>query len=234
MRKIDSENGALIRENQTLSKNIELFKKNTEELMNENNQLKDSLDELEVSNSDKELEIQQLRNSNSMLNAEVQRVKRNRTMSRERKREEMSSEKSQRDLNISHIPDSSPIEKDHHLPQRRPVDLKSLYQSIKNPKSSFKSENSKNLYQEYLNRISFSSKPQSNSHSLLDQSSEPSQVYNKQSVEEEYFPKRSKLQKYYEEYEQANSRQFNYLTPEKDKTDVPTTRASGGGMGNYL
>lgn len=87
-RKIDSINNSLTRENHNLVNNIEMFKKNTEGLIEENNKLRDDLDALEERTADQTLLIQNLQTENQMLRADNQRVRRNRTASREAERNE--------------------------------------------------------------------------------------------------------------------------------------------------
>lgn len=102
MRKIDSINNSLTRENHSLVNNIEMFKKNTEGLIEDNNKLRDVLDALEERTADQDLLIQNLQTENQMLKADNQRIRKNRTASREAERNEHLLRSPQMTQNFSH------------------------------------------------------------------------------------------------------------------------------------
>ncbi|CAI2386739.1 unnamed protein product [Moneuplotes crassus] len=146
LRRLDSANNTLTRENQSLLKNIELYKINTEEILKENNLLKDNLDKIEVSFSDQELVIQQLQSDKEQLKAEVDRVRRNRTLSRGPSRRSASRGTPVRDKSY----EKSPLQ-DSPKPNKVHFNIPSRGTNASKP--SFKNATAKSLYEEYIAKM---------------------------------------------------------------------------------
>jgi len=87
MRKLDSTNSSLQRENLALNNNIELLKRTNEQLSDENNGLRDLVEKVETEKADEDLDIQNLQLENSKLKAEVARLIKYRSPSRERQKD---------------------------------------------------------------------------------------------------------------------------------------------------
>jgi hypothetical protein len=219
MRKVDSVNGSLIRENQSLFNNIEMFKKNTEELMNENNLLKDSLDKYEVSYADLDLVLQQLQSDNTQLKTEVQRVKRNRTISRERSIPRNYNDSPERDVHRSHTEHKArpDIVRVSDIPEIYPTkESKFASSQYAHPQaintadvSGFKNQGPRSLFQQYL----ASSETKNSNFENHNDHREPR--FNPTQPRENISDRVENKVRY--EHQSAEREKYAFLTPEKDK-----------------
>lgn len=142
MRKLDSMCNTLGRENSSLMKNIELFRKNTEQLLQENNQLKDMVENLESDNTDLGMTLNQLKSDNEMQRQEIQRLRRSRTASREAEfRRELPHE-------VTH---ESPV-RDRDIKSFRPNN-EEPNRALNTPPRTFTNNATQNIYEEYLKRM---------------------------------------------------------------------------------
>lgn len=202
----------MVRENQSLISNIQLFKKNTEELLNENNALKDSLDRFEVSYADLDFVLQQLQTENSQLKTEVQRVKRNRTISRERQSPEKYQDSPEKDMRKSFsVLDIRPeITRVFDIPETyttrevRP----SLPQTFNIPDiNKFKSLGTRSLYEQYL-ATNQNKKQQDQRESRFSYVQPEKEIVH-----------RAENNGYYS-HQSPDREVYEYLTPEKDRRPV--------------
>jgi hypothetical protein len=219
MRKLDSVNGSLIRENQSLFNNIEMFKKNTEELMNENNVLKDSLDKYEVSYADLDLVLQQLQSDNTQLKTDVKRVKRNRTISREKSRPRNYNDSPERDIHRSHIehqarPDIGRVSDVSEI--YPPKEVKFASSQFAHPQainttdgSDFKNQGPRSLFRQYIESN------QTKNSNLENQKDHRESRFNP-TQSRENIPDRVENKVRYE-HQSAEREKYAYLTPEKDR-----------------
>lgn len=202
----------MVRENQSLMNNIQLFQKNTEELLNENNALKDSLDRFEVSYADLDLILQQKQTENSQLKTEVQRVKRNRTISRERNSPERYNDSPEKDMrkSFSVLKIRPELTNVLDTPERyatkevRP----SLPQTFNIPEiKNFKNQGTRSLYEQFLAKNQ--NKPQHDQRESRFSYVQP----------EKEIVHRTELNGNYS-HQSPEREVFEYMTPEKDRRPV--------------
>lgn len=232
IRRICSENSNLNRENQTLLKNIDMFRKNTEDLMLENNKLKDTIDELEVICSDKEIETQQLMTSITSLQAEINRLRRTRSKSREtRSIQEFTPRKQSDDydeLNQSSNSHSQSFQIQNLKPVQQPQNSFQSHNFTPLKQNSFQRQNTKNLYQEYLNKMGVNTSIESQLQDISQRRPEAAQTQinnleHSQAAEEASPPRRdgrnttqSPFRQPHSNFPTTNSRNYEYMTPRKE------------------
>jgi hypothetical protein len=219
MRKFDSVNGSLIRENQSLFNNIEMFKKNTEELMNENNLLKDSLDKYEVSYADLDLVLQQLQSDNTQLKTDVQRVKRNRTISREKSRPRNYNDSPERDVHRIHTehkarPDTVRVSDISEIyPTKEANHASSQFshpQAINTADASdFKNQGPRSLFEQYL------ANNQTKNSNFENHKDHREPRFNPIHPRENISDRLENKVRY--EHQSAEREKYAFMTPEKDK-----------------
>jgi len=214
LRRLDSSNNTFQRENQSLIRNIELFKTNTEELLRENNTLKDSLDKLEVSYDDQEILIQELELENSQLRTEVDRVKRNRTQSREPTRNSIMNRALSSNLRYDRTPVRDAPKSPPRIQREKPEVVE---KSPKFSMNNFKNQGARSLYDEYLSRMNhkeeFSGSLQQNATQFQDHQFNnplPTEEIQNSARNERNFVECGRDQ------EIVNKNIFEYMTPHKE------------------
>lgn len=214
LRRLDSSNNTSIRENQSLVRNIELFKKNTEEILCENNMLKDCLDKFEVHSVDQEIFVQELKYETTQLKAEIDRVRRNRPLSREPLRNSTLNKVHTRDLSYEKIPVQ---EIERISPKIQRVTPEVPTNSSNFSLNNFKNKGTKSLYDEYLLKVKGNHDPSCPDHQAAHEYQDQQLNYSKLSQENK---NREVNEKSFVEFERdekyVNKDSFEYMTPQKE------------------